>query len=112
MIAATTILSARSGLALTALPAIVHTARGSTLTMTELNAARNCSADAVWMVAPDAATARAKLANRLSMLYRNLLFDQRIAWQAAKISNQRRTQLRLDIDVDGVVKPLKPSDRK
>src|SRR6266516_3495963 len=59
VIAATTILSARSGLALTALPTIAHTVRGSALTMTELNAARNCSADAVWMVAPDAATARA-----------------------------------------------------
>src|SRR4029077_11598346 len=59
VIAALTILSARSGLALTALPTIAHAAAEFERTITELNAAKNCSADAVWMVAPDAATARA-----------------------------------------------------
>ena len=58
VIAATTILSARSGLARTALPTIEQTVRGSALTMTELNAARNCSGDALSMVAFCAASAR------------------------------------------------------
>ena len=80
--------------------------------MTELNAARNCSADAVWMVAPDAATARANssLARPCCIAISSSI--SAIARQATKIGNKRRAQLLLDIDVHRVVQTAESSDRK